>query len=211
MNSNDVNKEIEVQYKGVPVKSAERAVILIHGRGSDAEEILKLADDIWLPDTCYIAPQSDGDVWFPYSFRSPFIKNEEAVFNAFSKLKFIFSEIKDAKIDSDHVYIIGFSQGGCIAIEYAARNAKRYGGIFILSGALMGDSVAKNNYNGDFDGTPVFFGCSDIDEETPVYRINESAELVSKMNALVTNRIYTGIGKSIVPDEIAFINEILMK
>lgn len=211
MSSEDIHKETEIQYKGVPVKSAERAVIMLHGRGSDAEDILELTDEIWLPDTCYIAPQAEGNEWYPYSFISPIMKNEPALSSAFKKLNFIFDEINESNIEDGNVYLLGFSQGACLGLEYSTRNAKKYGGIFALSGGLIGKVIDRSNYKGDFESTPIFLGCSDTDPHIPLSRVNESANVLTDMNGSVTKRIYPGMGHTIINDEITFINEILMK
>lgn len=203
-------KELAVKFTGVPVRSAERIVIMLHGRGAIAEDILSLSKEIWIPDTSYLAPQAEGNTWYPNSFLSPVKENEPALSEALSHLALILKEVKE-DIPSEKIYWLGFSQGACLALEFTARNAERFGGIFALSGGLIGAKIDRSNYKNNFKGTPVFLGCSNIDPHIPVERVNETAEVLKVLGAEVRKEIYPGMGHTISQDEIDIINKMLLQ
>lgn len=205
------SKELVVKFAGVPANSAERIIIMLHGRGADAEDILTVSKEIWITDTCYLAPQAEGNTWYPYSFMSPIEQNEPSLSEALTNLGYILKELKEADIPDEKIYWFGFSQGACLALEFTARNATKYGGVFALSGGLIGNTIDKSHYKKQFKGTPIFLGCSDTDPHIPVDRIHETAEVLKELGAEVRKEIYPGMGHVINKEELAIINETLLQ
>jgi predicted esterase len=181
--------------------------VLLHGRGGSADDILSLAGALRQADLAYVAPRAPGHTWYPHSFLAPLEQNEP--FLSRSLVAAIVSDLAGRGIASDRVVLIGFSQGGCLALEFAARNPKRYAGIAGLSAGLIGPPGLTRDYPGSLDGTPVFLGCSDIDAHIPLERVRISTEVLTAMNAAVTERIYPGMGHTINQDEITHVRSLL--
>jgi predicted esterase len=194
---------------GAPLASARAAAILLHGRGSSAEDILSLGEEFGFADIAYLAPQAANHSWYPYSFLAPLAQNEPHLSNALATVDAAFAHLKRAGVAAERVALIGFSQGGCLALEYAARHAQRYGAIAGLSAGLIGPPGAPRAYPGSLGGTPVFLGCSDIDGHIPLARVHESRDVLSGLGADVTERIYPGMGHTINAEEIAQVVKLL--
>jgi predicted esterase len=188
-----------VLHYGPPLAQARRVAIFIHGRGASAEDILGLAPQLGTSDVSYLAPQAAGHTWYPYSFLSPISQNEPGITSA---LGVIARLVDSTSLGSERVLILGFSQGACLALEFAARNPRRYAAVVALSGGLIGPPGTPRDYPGSMESTPVFIGCSDIDPHIPVERVGESAEVFRRMNAAVDERIYRGMGHTINADEL---------
>jgi phospholipase/carboxylesterase len=187
---------------GSPLATARAALILVHGRGATAESMLPLADALGRSDIAYLAPEATGNTWYPYSFLSPIEANEPFLSAALSVLGALVARLGDEGFPPDRIGLIGFSQGGCLATEFSARNACRYGCIIGLSGGLIGPPGTPRAYAGSLDGTPVFLGCSDIDPHIPRERVEETAAVLSGLGAAVDIRIYPGMGHTVNDDEI---------
>jgi len=194
---------------GAPLERARGAVVLLHGRGGTAEDILSLADALYAPDLAWLAPQAPGQTWYPLSFLAPVAQNEPALSRALATVGAMVESIAEAGIPAERVALIGFSQGGCLALEYAARNARRYGGLAGLSAGLIGPPGTPRDYAGSLAGTHVFLGCSDVDGHIPLWRVQESARVFGTLGAEVTERIYPGMGHTINDDEIAHVKRML--
>jgi len=184
---------------GPPFAQARRVAICIHGRGASAEDILGLAAQLGTDDVAYLAPQAAGHTWYPYSFLSPIPQNEPGLTSA---LGVIARLIDSTNLGSERVVLLGFSQGACLALEFAARNPRRYGAVAGLSGGLIGPPGTPRDYPGSMENTPVFIGCSNIDPHIPLERVQESAEILRRMGAAVDERIYPGMGHTINEDEL---------
>ena len=194
---------------GAPLARAKAAVIMLHGRGASAENMLSLVEPLAQPDIAYLAPQAPGSTWYPYSFLEPMARNEPALSAALATVGGILARLTEDGLAPDRVVLLGFSQGGCLALEYAARNARRYGGVVGLSAGLIGPPGTPRTYPGSLAGTPVFIGCSDVDFHIPLARVHESAEVLRRMGGDVTERIYPGLGHAINDDEVAHVRRIL--
>jgi predicted esterase len=194
-----------VRMKGEPLDSTQAAMLMVHGRGAKAEDILTLTDQFNQPGFAYLAPQAAGSTWYPNPFTVPMEENEPWLSSALAFLGNILTEITNAGIPNEKIILLGFSQGACLTLEFAARNAKRYGGIVGLSGALIGPDDTPRDYAGSFSGTPVFLGCSDVDFHVAKERVNESAEVLTRMGGEVTKRLYPNHDHSVNQDEIEFV------
>ena len=188
---------------------ARLTIILVHGRGASADDILGLAQELRHEDLAYLAPQAAGRTWYPYSFLAPIDQNEPGISSGLGVLSRIVTSLHDQGIHSRRIGLLGFSQGACLTLEFAVRHADRYAGVFALSGGLIGPPDTPRNYRGSFAGTPVFIACSDIDPHIPLERVRESGEVFRQMNATVDERIYPRLGHTVVADEIQAIQEVL--
>lgn len=189
-------------HAGAPLAKARGAMILLHGRGATAEGILDLADFIPHPGLAYLAPQAADYAWYPYSFLEPLSRNEPYLSSALATVERLVAEIEAAGIPAARIVLAGFSQGACLAAEYAARHAQRFGGLLIFSGGLIGPDGTPRDYPGSLDGTPALLGCSDADPYIPVGRVRQTATLFERMGAAVDLRIYPRMGHTINDDEI---------
>lgn len=189
-------------HAGAPLAKALGAMILLHGRGATAESILDLADFIPHPGLAYLAPQAADYAWYPYSFLEPLSRNEPYLSSALATVERLVAEIEAAGIPAARIVLAGFSQGACLAAEYAARHAQRFGGLLIFSGGLIGPDGTPRDYPGSLDGTPALLGCSDADPYIPVGRVRQTATLFERMGAAVDLRIYPRMGHTINDDEI---------
>ena len=187
---------------GRPLAEAQAALILVHGRGATAASILELADYLPHPAMAYLAPQAAGNTWYPYSFLMPMEQNEPHLSSALARLASLLDDVERAGIPAERVVLAGFSQGACLASEFVARHAQRYGGLLVFSGGLIGPPGTPRAYEGTLAGTPVFLGCSDVDPHIPLARVNETAEVLARLGAAVDKRIYPRFGHTINQDEI---------
>jgi predicted esterase len=192
----------QVYRSGQPLEEAHAAMVLVHGRGASAQSILELGHALHRPDFAYLAPQAAGHTWYPYSFLAPLARNEPGLASGLQAIGDLVAMIEDAGIPRTRIVIGGFSQGACLASEYVARNAGRYGGLLIFSGGLIGPLGMSRSYEGSLEDTPVFLGCSDRDFHIPLERVEESASVLSEMGGNVIKKIYPGMGHTIVQDEI---------
>jgi phospholipase/carboxylesterase len=198
-----------IAMSGAPLGRAKAAVIMLHGRGAPAQGMLDFADVFAQPEIAYLAPQAPGSTWYPHSFMAPFERNEPALSNALATIASTVADLAGRRFPPERLVLLGFSQGGCLALEYAARNAQRYGGVVGLSAGLIGRPGTPRSYPGSMAGTPVFIGCSDVDFHIPLERVHESAEVLRRMGADVAERIYPGMGHTINDDEVKHIRGIL--
>lgn len=178
-------------------------VVMLHGRGAGPENILDLAPRLARPQFEYVAPAAPNRTWYPYSFMAPIEQNEPSLTNALAQVGAVVSGIEANGVPRHRIVLLGFSQGACLATEFAIRNASRFGGMIAFSGGAIGPPGTVWDQTRSFFGTPVFFGCSDVDAHVPADRVRESAEVCSKMGAKVTTKIYPGMGHLINEDEIA--------
>lgn len=194
---------------GPEPRHARLAMILVHGRGGSAEDLLALASELRLGDVLYVAPQAAGHTWYPYSFLTPTERNEPGLTSGLNKISLLIDQLRHDGLPPERVGIMGFSQGACLALEYAARHARRYAAVVGLSGGVIGPPGTLRNYTGSLAGTPVFLGCSDIDPHIPLERVHESAAVFRRLDAHVDARIYPGMGHTVNQDEIEAVRDIL--
>ena len=192
---------------GTPLNRADRVLILLHGRGADAEDIISLADYLALGNTHIIAPEATDHTWYPYSFLAPRKQNEPWLSSALQVLSTLLNDVIAAGFKSKQVFILGFSQGACLTLEFAALHAQPFGGIIAFTGGLIGDVLEEENYTGDFQHTKVFIGNSDKDPHVPLARSVESKRIMEKLGADVTLTIYPGMLHTVNEDELKWVNE----
>jgi phospholipase/carboxylesterase len=188
--------------KGKDLAMADRALILLHGRGGTAEDILTLADHLPVGGFALLAPQAAGNSWYPYSFLAPPAENQPWLGSALDVLASVVKDILAAGIGEERIYLAGFSQGACLTLEFAARNAVRYGGIAAFTGGLIGDRIYGENYKGSFGGTPFFIGTGDRDPHVPLARVQDTVRLLRGMGAKVSEKVYPGRPHTILADEL---------
>lgn len=181
---------------------------MVHGRGASAEDILSLASEFYHPEFAYLAPQAANNTWYPYPFMTPMQQNEPWLSSALQALEETLAYITE-HVPAERVILLGFSQGACLATEFAARNARRYLGIAGLSGGLIGPDGTPRDYPGSLDGTPVFLGCSDIDPHIPKERVEETARVLTALGGEVTMRLYPKMAHTINEDEIAAVRDMM--
>lgn len=195
--------------RGPSAEAADIALILVHGRGASAEGMLLFADEFKGDNIHYRALQASGHTWYPQSFLAPKEQNQPGIN---SGLQAIFDQIKylnEAGISTDKIILLGFSQGACLASEFAARHPQQYGGVVAFSGGLIGPEINPGNYDGNLEDTPVFLGCSDRDPHIPKERVDETEGVFQQLGAQVNKKIYTGMGHTVNQDEIGAVQKII--
>lgn len=191
----------KVIYAGEHLTKAKKALIMLHGRGAHAADILSLAGYLKLDGYALLAPQASTGSWYPLSFMAPIAGNEPWLSSALNVITEIVSDILAGGISKENLYFLGFSQGACLTLEYVTRNAAKYGGVVAFTGGLIGDKIHPENYSGDFAGTPVFIGTSNPDPHVPVQRVYASSSILRGMHAAVTEKVYDNMGHTINQDE----------
>jgi predicted esterase len=209
--TSDPHRGQPILRRGPEPARARLAIICIHGRGASAEDILTVADELELDDVAYLAPQAAGNTWYPYSFLAPLNDNQPGLNSALGVVAAIVDDLSAQQIPSERVAVLGFSQGACLSLEYAARHARRYAAVIAFSGGLIGPPGAPREYTGSMDGTPLFIGCSDIDPHIPVERVRDSAVVFRGLSAQVEERIYPRMGHTINGDEISRVRKLLAR
>ena len=196
---------------GKEVDAKSKVLIMIHGRGGSAEDILSLASHLEVEDYVLLAPQATNSTWYPFSFMAPPAQNEPWLSSALDLLKEVVQDLNDKGIPSEQIYFLGFSQGACLTLEFVTRHATRYGGVVAFTGGLIGDKINPDNYRGDFAGTPVFIGTSNPDPHVPVERMYATVNILKDMGASVTEKVYNGMGHTINQDEIDHANRLVFQ
>jgi len=202
---------LDIKTSGTPLNQAEKALVMIHGRGGSAEDILSLSQHLNVKDYALLAPQATNGTWYPFSFIAPVEQNEPWLSSAVETVQKTVQTAIDAGIKNENIYFFGFSQGACLTLEFLARNAKKYGGAAAIIGGVVGDKINRENYKGDFAQTPIFLGTSNPDFHVPVERVYATANILREMNANVTEKVYANFGHSINQEEIELANSIVFK
>jgi predicted esterase len=199
-----------VLMKGVDLRDAEAAMILVHGRYASAQDILSLAPELRLPQVAYVAPQAAQSTWYPHTFLGPLEDNEPFLSSALQALADISGELNSQGIPPEQTFLLGFSQGACLVSEFAVRNPRRYGGVFCLTGGLHGPPGTPRRYEGSLCGTPIVLGSSDPDPYIPWSRVEETAEVFRAMGADIDLRRYPGLGHTINAEEIELVRQVVL-
>ncbi len=194
---------------GKAIDQAEKVLIMIHGRGGSAQDILSLAAHLNTKDYALLAPQATNNTWYPTSFLAAPAINEPWLSSAIQVVDDVVKDVLAQGISKENIFFLGFSQGACLTLEYVTRNASKYGGVVAFTGGLIGDKIYAENYSGDFAGTPVFIGTSNPDPHVPVSRVNETTVILQAMGADVTEKVYQNMGHTISHDEIEKANTLV--
>jgi predicted esterase len=184
-------------------------MIMIHGRGASALDMLNLAGELALDNYAYLAPQANGNTWYPYRFMEPLSRNEPYLTSALATIAELFAFLAQQGLPRERVILLGFSQGACLSLEFAARHAARYGGIAALSGGLIGPDGTPRDYPGTLAGTPVFLGCSNVDPHIPEHRVHEATTVMRALGGSVTERIYPNLPHMINDDELKAVQDLM--
>lgn len=192
---------------GAPLAKARAALVLIHGRGATAEDILGLGEEAaeGIQGVALLAPQAAGNTWYPQRFLAPLAQNEPYLGSALGVVAGLMGDVARAGVAFDRIMLIGFSQGACLSLEFAARNPRRYGAAVGLSGALIGPPGSPRPQVGSLAGTPVYLGCSDRDAHIPLSSVEESAGILAGMGARVTKSIFPGMGHTVNAEELSVV------
>ena len=194
---------------GKPLEQAALAMVMAHGRGASAPDILTIATALQRPEVAYLAPQAESNAWYPYGFMSPIEQNQPWLDGALGAVDRVAGQALAAVGAPERLLLLGFSQGGCLMLEYAARNPRRYAGIAALSAGLIGPPGSSLDHQGSLDGTPAFLGCSDVDPHIPEERVLESAAALERQGAEVTVKLYPGLGHEVNEDELEHVRRLI--
>ena len=201
----------EIKYAGKSISDAKKALIMLHGRGANADDILSVANYLNVDDFVLIAPEATHHTWYPYSFMVSQEQNEPWLTSALRLIQEIINDLNINDIKPEQIYFLGFSQGACLTTEFVCRNAIKYGGVVAFTGGLIGDELNIKNYKGDFKKTPVFLGTSDPDMHVPVSRVEETEKIFKQLNADVKLKIYKDLGHTISNEELESVNNFIFK
>ena len=188
---------------GVALNKAKKALILVHGRGGSAEDILSLTEYLPLTDFYLVAPQATNHTGYPLSFLAPLSQNEPWLSSALELMQEVGNKIKQAGIAAEQTYIMGFSQGACLTLEFATRNAQKWGGVIALTGGLIGDNVEPTRYPGNFLGAPILMTNGSNDPHVPFTRSEQSKQQLEKMGANVELLVYPNRPHTILQEELS--------
>ena len=194
---------------GAPLDRALGAVVLVHGRGGTADGMLSLAGELTHPGFAFLAPQAAGNTWYPLSFLAPIERNEPYLSEGLEALAALMEGLEEAGIPAERTILLGFSQGACLVLEFAARHAQRYAGVVGLSGGLIGPDDTPRDYHGSLEETPVFLGCSDVDPHIPRERAVESGQILERLGGKVTVRLYPNMGHAVNHEELDHVRSIM--
>lgn len=202
---------LAITTSGVPLDNAEKALIMLHGRGGSAQDILSLSQHLNVADFALLAPKATNHTWYPYSFIAPVDQNEPYLSSALNNVEQTVQQALYSGIKAENMYFFGFSQGACLTLEFLARNGQRYGGAVAIIGGVIGKEIDRSNYKGDFAKTPIFIGTSNPDMHVPLERVHASASILTEMNADVTVKVYDNFGHSINQEEIDWANKLVFR
>lgn len=198
----DPHADSPLRSIGPAPEEADATLVLVHGRGGTAEDILSLYDEFGLPNLAGLAPQAAGSTWYPHSFLAPLESNQPYLDSGLKRLENIVAELIVRGMPGDRIALLGFSQGACLTLEFVARHPRRYGAVMGLTGGLIGPPGTPRAYPGSLAGTPVFLGTSDPDPHVPFARVRETESVLRDMGAEVELRRYPGMPHTIHRDEI---------
>lgn len=198
-----------IKTGGKPIKEAKKVLIMLHGRGGDAQDILGFATHLNVPEFALVAPEATNNSWYPNSFMAKPEQNEPWLSSALNLIKELVDDVMQQGISSENIYFSGFSQGACLSLEFVARHARKYGGVAAFTGGLIGDKLYLENYSGNFDGTHIFIGTGNPDPHVPVERVKESVSILENMKAEVEMQVHDGRSHTISSDEIDAANRFI--
>jgi len=201
----DPHADAEILTHGASLADADASLILLHGRGAPAATMTPLAEALTEGLDARVAvrlPQGAGGVWYPQRFVAPRAANQPWLDGALRLVHRLIEEARGAGVPEGRIFVGGFSQGACLALEAFARRGRPLGGVVAYAGGLIGETLDPADYPGGLDGTPVFIGSGDPDAHIPTGRVEESATLLRAKGASVDARLYPGLGHTVNEDEL---------
>ncbi|KAA8484183.1 phospholipase [Arcticibacter tournemirensis] len=195
---------------GAASADARAALIMLHGRGAAAGDIVRLSSALNVDSLAIYAPQATNRSWYPYSFMAGDEQNQPALASALEVLNELVSDVNKEGISSDRIYFLGFSQGACLTLEYIARHPSRYAGVIAFTGGLIGKTLSPGKYAGDLMKTPVLITTGVPDEHVPFSRVQETVKILENMNADITLKVFEGRRHTIINDEITLANDVIL-
>lgn len=199
-----------VAHAGATLDRARAAMIMVHGRNAAPENILDLVPVLDRPDFAYVAPAAAGGTWYPFSFMAPRERNEPGISSGLAVIDSLVNDLIARSFSPERIMLLGFSQGACLTSEFSIRHPRRYGGVMVLSGGLIGPpGTTWDDVTTSLDGTPVFLGCSDVDAHIPAERVLESEAVFRRLGATVTRKLYPGMAHTVIPDEIKHVQRVM--
>lgn len=207
----DLHGDSPVFHAGARLEAASGAVVLLHGRGASARDILGLGGALAGASVALIAPEAAGHTWYPNSFLAPREANEPWLSSALRKIEGVVDGLVAGGLSPERIVVCGFSQGACLATEFVCSHPARYGGLVALTGGLVGPLGSDLQHNGQLDGMPAFLGSGDPDPHVPWRRVMESAEVLRGMGAGVETRRYPGRAHTVSAEEIEVARELIAR
>lgn len=201
----------DLHSAGKGLNEAQKILIMLHGRGGSADDILAMGAHLNVEEYALLAPQATNNSWYPKSFLAQPSENEPWLSSALDVVKDVVEQVKSRGIASRNIYFLGFSQGACLTLEYIARNPEKFGGVAAFTGGLIGDKIDQDKYSGDLAGTPIFIGSGNPDDHVPVERVQRTGEILNKMKASVRVEIYENRPHTISQEEIEQANKLIFK
>jgi phospholipase/carboxylesterase len=192
----------EVLHAGAVLEEARGVVILLHGRGGSARDMLSLAGEFGMEGLAFLAPQAAGSSWYPQSFLAARERNEPWLGSALKKVQSVVEMALAAGVEREQIVVAGFSQGACLTTEFMATHPARYAGAIAWTGGLIGPLGSDVSHGGDLEGTPVLLSGGDPDPHVPWVRVEETAEVLTGMRARVTMRRYPGKMHTVNAEEV---------
>jgi len=211
MNRESPHANTPIITAGPAPEQADATIVLVHGRGSSAEDMIGLYEELNAPRCAALAPQAAGHTWYPHSFLAPLEVNQPYLDSALDRLETIVGDLLSRGIPSERISLVGFSQGACLALEFAARHARHYGAVIGLTGGLIGPPGTPRNYPGSLAGTSVFLGSGDPDPHVPFERVQETERVLTAMGASVELRRNPGMPHTINDDELEACRALMKK
>jgi phospholipase/carboxylesterase len=202
MTTNQRRDTLPIVEAGTPIQEAAGALILLHGRGASADDILALGSALTGDRLALLAPQAPGHTWYPFSFLAPRQQNEPFLSSSLAEVERAMARATSAGLKPSQIVLCGFSQGACLATEFVARHPQRYAALLAFTGGLIGPLEEPISLTGDLAGTPVLLSSGDPDPHVPWQRVQQSGELLTGIGANVTLERYPGRPHTILPEEV---------
>lgn len=201
--------QFDLRIAGKPLNEAKMALIMLHGRGSTAENILSISEHFNVDEFALMAPQATNNTWYPQSFMAKEEENQPWLNSALETIHQTVERLNKNGIQSENIYFFGFSQGACLTLEYLARNAQKYAGAVAIIGGLIGEKIIRENYNGNFENTSIFIGTSNPDFHVPIERVYATENILKEMNAQIHLKVYDNFPHTIHQDQIDIANKLI--